>query len=978
VRKGIRQAAVPATLLFLAFAVVAFSGGWAHGRVTLDGTGQSLYLRLAVEEWRHTGHLSYWLPDMWAGTPIWSIAASLPVVVMLPVARVFGPDAAVKLGCLLGQVLGAFGAFWLARDLWGRTWAAPLAGLFYGLSPIFISQSYFGVDRASIVIGLAPWFIWAFRRSLRGEGRRAGLVAMVGAGLLAGAAVLEQAEQAYAFLLPVACLLPLELTRAARRARGAGAGRSANGRAGLTPRQVLGRTAGVAGVALGVSAHWLLPFLALQKAFVLSPRWVINHTLVTGIAGDLARDLGGFLTRSPGVHPVTTFPIDLIGLGCFYLGWLLVTGTAAGMALAPRHDGQGDLSAILLASAFCVWLSTGAIPLAASGPAENRNLVPFVVIGITSGLLLGTFLRHLRLRRWAVAAGLTVAVLLVSLPYLTPFLTLRSLIPFLGSIRFPRFYTLSILGLALGAAFPVAVLQRSLRAREPRLGPLLAAALALVLAGVFAVDIHSYRSYYRSQPPDPTDAFAKIADPYNSGASGNRLSATQWGDPSVVNTLVRAGAELSTGWPHPVAAKDVWRVTAEIVGSPGGYRDRALALSATTGSATEQVVHGKNGAAIVDRVDIEPNPEALPRVRAYDHTVVVGNDELGVELAVNLSQQGIGTVTGGGGAARALGPARTVLPSGVGCDSSGEVAKAGPSAPDVAMACAALTHIRFEDALSLDRLPVDDTGTGAIFDSPINGLRGVAVWLDSGPGLSELALYEVGADGKTLGREVTRTYSSGFDANDMVSFTFDPIPDSAGKRYAFLVNCSHCPADQNMGMLVTKDRSRAADVIHDGKVAAKTTGVFMPEYAGTSGDAGQSTTTVRPTELGAGRWRVATSGTKPSLVVVADAYFPGWKARVDGKSAPVLKADGAFLGVAVGPGQHMIDLSYHRPPAALVGRVISVTTVVVIILWLLDEQWRTKLATQASGRSAARPRPVQAPSNGAARRPGGGSHTGGG
>jgi hypothetical protein len=796
--------------------------------------------------------------------------------------------------------------------------------------------------------------------------------------------VLEQAEQAYAFMLPVACLLPLELTRAARRTRAAsrgvarprasangdgrsvaghdtaarngaarngaernvarhnGASRNGAGPAGLTPRAVLGRTVGVAGVALGVSAHWLLPFLALQKAFVLSPRWVINHTLVTGIAGDLARDLGGFLTRSPGVHPVTTFPIDLIGLGCFYLGWLLVTGTAAGMALAPRHDSQGDLSALLLASAFCVWLSTGAIPLAASGPAENRNLVPFVVIGITSGLLLGTFLRHLRLRQWAVAAGLTVAVLLVSLPYLTPFLTLRSLIPFLGSIRFPRFYTLSILGLALGAAFPVAVLQRSLRSREPRLGPMLAAALALVLAGIFMVDIHSYRSYYRSQPPDPTDAFAKVADPYNSGPAGNRLSATQWGDPSVVNTLVRSGAELSTGWPHPVAAKDVWRLTAEVVGSPGGYRDRALALSATTGSATEQVVHGKGGAAIVDSVDILPNPEALPRVRAYDRAVVVGDDELGVELAVNLSQDGIGTVTGGGRAAAALGPSRTVLRSGVGCDSSAQVAKAGASSPDVAMACAALTHIRFEDAVSLDILPVDDDGTGAIFESPINGLRGVAVWLDSGPGLSELALYEVGADGRTLGREVTRTYASGFDDNDMVSFTFDPIPDSAGKRYAFLVNCSHCPEDQNMHMLVTKDRSRAADVIHDGKVAAKTTGVFMPMYAGTSGGAFGSTTTVQPTELGPGRWRVRSSGSKPSLVVVADAYFPGWKARVDGKPAPVLKADGAFLGVAVGPGQHTIELSYHRPPAAVVGRVISVATVLAIVLWLVDERWRTR------------------------------------
>jgi hypothetical protein len=64
---------------------------------------------------------------------------------------------------------------------------------------------------------------------------------------------------------------------------------------------------------------------------------------------------------------------------------------------------------------------------------------------------------------------------------------------------------------------------------------------------------------------------------------------------------------------------------------------------------------------------------------------------------------------------------------------------------------------------------------------------------------------------------------------------------------------------------------------------------------------------------------------------------------VDGKPAPVLKADGAFLGVAVGPGQHTIELSYHRPPAAVVGRVISVATVLAIVLWLVDERWRTRV-----------------------------------
>jgi hypothetical protein len=80
---------------------------------------------------------------------------------------------------------------------------------------------------------------------------------------------------------------------------------------------------------------------------------------------------------------------------------------------------------------------------------------------------------------------------------------------------------------------------------------------------------------------------------------------------------------------------------------------------------------------------------------------------------------------------------------------------------------------------------------------------------------------------------------------------------------------------------------------------------------------------------------VATSGTKASLVVVADAWFPGWSAKVDGKSAKVEKADGAFLGVVVGPGDHVITLAYHNGPAALLGRVITGVTVVALLVFAL-------------------------------------------
>jgi len=52
----------------------------------------------------------------------------------------------------------------------------------------------------------------------------------------------------------------------------------------------------------------------------------------------------------------------------------------------------------------------------------------------------------------------------------------------------------------------------------------------------------------------------------------------------------------------------------------------------------------------------------------------------------------------------------------------------------------------------------------------------------------------------------------------------------------------------------------------------------------------------------------------PGILVIADAYQRGWSARVDGEAQPVLRVNGAFIGVPlVRPGTHTIDCTY-RPP----------------------------------------------------------------
>jgi hypothetical protein len=61
------------------------------------------------------------------------------------------------------------------------------------------------------------------------------------------------------------------------------------------------------------------------------------------------------------------------------------------------------------------------------------------------------------------------------------------------------------------------------------------------------------------------------------------------------------------------------------------------------------------------------------------------------------------------------------------------------------------------------------------------------------------------------------------------------------------------------------------------------------------------------------RLEVLAQAARPALLVVTDAWHPGWSATVDGRPAEVHKVDGAFRGVVVPAGTHRVVLRY-RPP----------------------------------------------------------------
>jgi hypothetical protein len=62
--------------------------------------------------------------------------------------------------------------------------------------------------------------------------------------------------------------------------------------------------------------------------------------------------------------------------------------------------------------------------------------------------------------------------------------------------------------------------------------------------------------------------------------------------------------------------------------------------------------------------------------------------------------------------------------------------------------------------------------------------------------------------------------------------------------------------------------------------------------------------------LSATHMEVRTSSTTASFLVTSDAYYPGWRASIDGQDAPLYRADYAIRGVMLPPGQHRVRFDY--------------------------------------------------------------------
>ena len=82
-------------------------------------------------------------------------------------------------------------------------------------------------------------------------------------------------------------------------------------------------------------------------------------------------------------------------------------------------------------------------------------------------------------------------------------------------------------------------------------------------------------------------------------------------------------------------------------------------------------------------------------------------------------------------------------------------------------------------------------------------------------------------------------------------------------------------------------------------------------------------------EYAAGHVQIEAAVDEPAIVVLSDAWMPGWTATVNGHPTPILHANVAFRAVEVPAGRSQIEFRY-RTPGLTAGIAISCAAAAVI------------------------------------------------
>jgi hypothetical protein len=82
----------------------------------------------------------------------------------------------------------------------------------------------------------------------------------------------------------------------------------------------------------------------------------------------------------------------------------------------------------------------------------------------------------------------------------------------------------------------------------------------------------------------------------------------------------------------------------------------------------------------------------------------------------------------------------------------------------------------------------------------------------------------------------------------------------------------------------------------------------------------------------------------PGVLIVSEPWYPGWRALVDGKPAPMLRVDYALRGVALPAGRHVVEMTFESAPLERGAWVTLLALAAVTVITLYRARRRRRSA----------------------------------
>ena len=70
---------------------------------------------------------------------------------------------------------------------------------------------------------------------------------------------------------------------------------------------------------------------------------------------------------------------------------------------------------------------------------------------------------------------------------------------------------------------------------------------------------------------------------------------------------------------------------------------------------------------------------------------------------------------------------------------------------------------------------------------------------------------------------------------------------------------------------------------------------------------------------------------KGGVLVFSEVYYPGWKATIDGKEAPIGRVDYILRALRLEPGKHTVELDFHPTSIATTETIAYVAGGILIL-----------------------------------------------